>query len=80
MSKSQSCVSLCHNLTQGVYLRPQNRRVRYRNLYFVGGSTYPGTGLPMVLISARLTTERVLQECGQPQTVFHPILRVSAIA
>jgi phytoene dehydrogenase-like protein len=44
------------------YLRPQNRHRRYRNLYFVGGSTHPGTGLPIVLISARLTTERILKE------------------
>jgi len=42
------------------YFRPHNRHPRYRNLYFVGGSTHPGTGLPMVLLSARLTTERIL--------------------
>ena len=30
-----------------------------RNLYFVGASTQPGTGLPMVMLSARLVTERI---------------------
>ena len=54
--------SLSHNFMQVGYLRPQNRHPRYHNLYFVGGSTHPGTGLPIVLISARLTTERILKE------------------
>ncbi len=49
------------------YLRPRNRHARYRNLYFVGASTHPGTGLPAVLLSARLTTERILQDAGVPQ-------------
>lgn len=57
--------SLSHDFWQVGYLRPHNRHDRYSNLYFVGGSTHPGTGLPMVLISARLTTERILQEAGR---------------
>lgn len=57
---------LSHNFMQVGYLRPQNRDRRYGNLYFVGSSTHPGTGLPMVLLSARLTTERILKEVGVP--------------
>lgn len=53
---------LSHNFGQIGYLRPQNGHRRYHNLHFVGSSTHPGTGLPMVLISARLTTERILKE------------------
>jgi phytoene desaturase len=60
--------SLSHTFFQVGYLRPQNRHRRYRNLYFVGGSTHPGTGLPIVLISARLTTERILNEIGVPRS------------
>lgn len=52
---------LSHNFMQVGYLRPQNRHSRYRNLYFAGAGTHPGTGLPMVLLSARLTTERILK-------------------
>lgn len=55
---------LSHNFLQVGYLRPHNRHRRYGNLYFVGSSTHPGTGLPMVLLSARLTTERILKESG----------------
>jgi phytoene desaturase len=51
---------LSHTFLQVGYLRPKNRHARYGNLYFVGTSTHPGTGLPSVLISARLTTERIL--------------------
>jgi phytoene desaturase len=57
---------LSHNFMQVGYLRPHNRHHHYGNLYFVGSSTHPGTGLPMVLLSARLTTERILKENEVP--------------
>jgi phytoene desaturase len=57
-----STFGLGHNLTQMAYLRPGNRHARYRNLYFVGASTHPGSGLPAVLLSARFAAERVLQD------------------
>jgi phytoene desaturase len=55
---------LSHNFAQVGYLRPQNRHRRYRNLYFAGASTHPGTGLPIVLLSAKLATERILRDFG----------------
>jgi len=55
---------LAHGLDQVGYLRPHNRHPRYRNLYFVGQSTHPGCGVPMVLISARLVAERMAEEQG----------------
>jgi phytoene dehydrogenase-like protein len=57
-----SAFGLSHNFSQVGYLRPQNRHARYKNLYFVGSSTHPGTGLPIVLLSARLTAERIAKE------------------
>jgi phytoene desaturase len=53
--------SLAHNLLQMGYFRPHNQHSRYKNLYFVGGSTHPGNGIPNVLLSARLTSERILK-------------------
>ena len=53
---------LCHNLTQLAYFRPANRHPQYRNLYFVGASTHPGTGLPTAMISGRLVARRILDE------------------
>jgi phytoene desaturase len=52
--------SLAHNLLQMGYFRPHNRHDRYGNLYFVGGSTHPGNGIPNVLLSAKLVSERIL--------------------
>lgn len=53
--------SLAHNLMQMGYFRPHNQHSRYRNLFFVGGSTHPGNGIPNILISAKLTSERILK-------------------
>lgn len=52
--------SLAHNIMQMGYFRPHNQHSRYRNLYFAGGSTHPGNGIPNVLLSAKLTSERIL--------------------
>lgn len=48
---------LSHHFGQSVCFRPGNRR--RKGLYFVGASTVPGNGLPMVLISAELAEERL---------------------
>lgn len=52
--------SLAHNLLQMGYFRPHNQHSRYKNLFFVGGSTHPGNGIPNVLLSAKLTSERII--------------------
>lgn len=53
---------LCHNLTQLGYFRPGNRHSRYRNLYFTGASTHPGTGLPTAMVSGRLSAQRIMDD------------------
>jgi phytoene dehydrogenase-like protein len=53
---------LSHTLTQLGYLRPHNRHPYYHNLYFVGASTHPGTGVPTALISAHLVANRVMDD------------------
>jgi phytoene desaturase len=55
---------LSHTLTQMAYLRPHNRHPHHPNVYFVGASTHPGTGVPTVMISARLVAERIQEESG----------------
>jgi phytoene desaturase len=58
---------LSHRLTQMAYFRPSNRHPRYHNLYFVGASTHPGTGLPTAMVSGRLVAERIQDElCARP--------------
>ncbi len=53
---------LAHTLLQMGYFRPHNRHAHYRNLYFAGASTHPGTGLPTAIVSGRLAAERVLED------------------
>ena len=57
--------SLSHTFGQVGYLRPRNQHARFRNLFFTGGSTHPGAGLPIVLLSARHTSARVLRWLGR---------------
>lgn len=54
--------SLGHTIFQMGYFRPHNRHKKYENLYFAGGSTHPGNGIPLVLLSAKLTSERIAKE------------------
>jgi len=60
--------SLGHNIFQMGYFRPHNRHDKYHNLYFVGGSTHPGNGIPNVLISAKLVSERIMSEHSLKKT------------
>jgi phytoene desaturase len=53
---------ISHDLFQSAFMRPGNRSKSNPNLYFVGASTVPGNGLPMVLISAELIEERLIHE------------------
>lgn len=53
---------LSHRLSQMASFRPSNRHRRYRNLYFVGASTHPGTGLPTAMVSGRLVAQRITAE------------------
>ena len=59
-----SGLGLGHKMTQVGAMRPSNRDEKFKNLFYVGASTVPGTGLPMVMISSKLTTERIDNEFG----------------
>ncbi len=48
-----------HILKQSAFFRARNKSKRVRGLYFVGGSTIPGVGLPMCLISAEVLLKRI---------------------
>jgi phytoene desaturase len=45
------------------FLRPPNRSRKFAGLYYVGGSTHPGGGTPMVLLSAKITCESIERHC-----------------
>ena len=54
-----SGLGLSHKMMQIGGFRPKNFDEVFRNLFYVGASTIPGTGLPMVIISSKLVAERV---------------------
>ncbi|MBC8107916.1 MAG: phytoene desaturase, partial [Anaerolineae bacterium] len=46
------------------FLRPPNRDKRIRNLYFAGGATHPGGGLPLVALSGKIVSELIADDLG----------------
>ena len=59
-----SGLGLAHDLNQIGGFRPKNYDEEFDNVFYVGASTLPGTGLPMTIISSKLVTERILDKYG----------------
>jgi len=57
-----SGLGLAHSLDQIGYFRPKNKDDFFKNVYYVGASTHPGTGIPMVITGAMLLFHRILKE------------------
>ncbi len=49
--------NLAHNLTQMLMFRPHNRFGEIENLYLAGGGTHPGSGLPTIFESGRISAD-----------------------
>jgi phytoene desaturase len=61
--------SLSHDLGQMLHLRPRNRFEDLPGVYLVGGGTHPGSGLPVIFESARISTRLVCEDLGVPAPV-----------
>ena len=57
-----SAFGLSHGLNQLGFFRPGNKYKDTEGLYFVGASTHPGNGVPLVLTGSKLVCERILQD------------------
>ncbi len=57
---------LAHNWSQMLHLRPRNRFDELDGVYLVGGSTHPGSGLPVIFESARISSRLLLNDLGMP--------------
>src|SRR5215212_4300300 len=55
-----------HGIFQVGYFRPPMNSKTFRNVYFVGASTRPGTGVPLVTIGANLAADRIGRDLGHP--------------
>ena len=56
--------NLAHTLGQMLHLRPNNRFEDLQSVYLVGGGTHPGSGLPVIYESARITSKLILKDLG----------------
>ncbi len=56
--------NLAHSLDQMLHLRPHNRFEDLDGVYLVGGGTHPGSGLPVIFESARISSKLLLEDLG----------------
>ena len=56
--------NLAHGLDQMLWRRPKNEFDEIKNLYLVGGGTHPGSGLPVIYESARISSKLLLDSLG----------------
>lgn len=71
-----SALGLSHTLKQSAIWRPSNKSKKLDNLYYVGGSTVPGIGLPMCLIGAELVYKRLSGDTSSaPLNKLTPLVR-----
>ena len=54
--------SMAHTLDQMLHLRPHNRFEDVDGVYLVGGGTHPGSGLPVIFESARISSRLLLED------------------
>ncbi len=54
--------NLAHNLGQMLHRRPKNRFDEVAGVYLVGGGTHPGSGLPVIYESSRISSRLLLED------------------
>lgn len=66
-----SILGLAHSVPQVLWFRPQTRHADYPNLFFVGASTHPGTGVPIVVCCSMLVATQILQHVKKGTLYIH---------
>ncbi len=59
-----SILGLSHSFFNVLAFRPGIVHKSLKGCYFVGASTHPGTGVPIVLAGAKMTTRQILKDYG----------------
>ncbi len=75
--------SMAHSLDQMLHFRPHNRFEDLESVYLVGGGTHPGSGLPVIFESARITSRLLLEDLHvEPQwnTEVSPLAEAACAA
>lgn len=65
--------NLGHQLSQMMVFRPHNRFEELDSCWLVGGGTHPGSGLPTILESARITANGILEQDLQESIPVSPL-------
>jgi phytoene desaturase len=55
-----------HNWSQMLFMRPHNKFEEFDHCYLVGGGTHPGSGLPTIFESARISSNLICQSYKVP--------------
>lgn len=61
-SNRGSIYGISSNAWNTAFKRPANRSRQVRNLYFTGGSSHPGGGIPLVLLSGKMTADLIINK------------------
>ncbi len=56
--------NLAHSLDQMLHKRPQHRLPYCDGAWLVGGGTHPGSGLPVIFLSAQITASMLCEQLG----------------
>ncbi len=71
--------NLAHSLDQMLHLRPRNRFEDLEGVYLVGGGTHPGSGLPVIFESARITSRLMAEDFGL-EPAWNPVTTAPELA
>lgn len=62
-----SIYGVSSNSLMSAFLRPPNKAQDIGGLYFAGGATHPGGGIPLVLLSGKMAADLALRDAGMRQ-------------
>ncbi|HTB95372.1 MAG TPA: phytoene desaturase family protein [Terracidiphilus sp.] len=65
--------NMSHSWNQMLYLRPHNEFEQFSNCYLVGGGTHPGSGLPTIFESARISANLICKKYEIPHPATKPL-------
>jgi len=61
-SSMGSLYGMASNSLTGAFLRQQNKSFIYRGLYFCGGTSHPGGGMPLALLSGKFAADLIKKD------------------
>ena len=64
-AKAGNAFGLAHTLGQSSIFRPPIKHPKAKGIYFTGQSTNPGTGVPLVVLSASVVANKIKEDYGE---------------